>query len=743
LTPGVPVRTVVAVRSLLIDNYDSYTYNLFQLMAGTFGVRPTVLTNDVLDRDLIDPRDFDAVVISPGPGRPQNPADVGGCLELLLDWRLPVLGVCMGHQILAVASGADVVAAPVPRHGFLERVRHDGQGLFRGIPQGFTAVRYHSLCVGEPLPDGLEATAWAHDGVIMGLRERERQWWGVQFHPESVATEHGARLMRNFADLVPHRRKATVRTSARPPRPASVAQQGKWRLLYERIDTEINTEQAFSDLFGTSEYSFWLDSSRVMAGYSRFSFLGDSGGPYAEVLTASVTTATVRIQDAGGEPTDIAGTIFDVLAERLSRTTVEIPTELPFDLGCGYVGYLGYELKAQNGSANRHVSPHPDAVWMAASRLVAVDHESGITWIVALWDGHPGRRAAVSGWLAETRDRLTASGTDAAALRVPGTIVEPEPWLDRSRARYLADIDECQRQLRMGESYEICLTNTVERPFDGDPLDLYRRIRRSNPAPYAAYLRLGELHVLCSSPERFLKVGRDRVAEAKPIKGTTPRHPDPVRDAALSAELALDLKTRAENLMIVDLLRNDLGRVCEVGSVRVPRFMAVESYATVHQLVSTVRGRLRDDVSAVSAVRACFPGGSMTGAPKLRTMEIIDRLERRARGVYSGAIGFFGLSGTADLNIVIRTAVISDGQLTVGAGGAIVLDSDTEDEYDEMLLKARTVLRDVPERAPARSATGDGDLLSGPLRAVWGHGPAAILGVGAGQGWQGWGFDDG
>jgi para-aminobenzoate synthetase len=273
--------------------------------------------------------------------------------------------------------------------------------------------------------------------------------------------------------------------------------------------------------------------------------------------------------------------------------------------------------------------------------------------------------------------------------------VVPEPWLDRPRSSYLADIAACQRSLHAGESYEICLTNTVDIPFTGFPLEVYRRLRNRNPAPYSAYLRFDDLYVLCSSPERFIKIDSLRTVESKPIKGTTRRHADPERDIALREVLAASPKTRAENLMIVDLLRNDLGRICEVGTVSVPQFMHVESYATVHQLVSTIRGALRPDVSPVAAVRECFPGGSMTGAPKLRTMEIIDTLEKRARGIYSGTLGYFGLQGAADLNIVIRTAVIQASQLTIGAGGAIVLDSDPEEEFDEMTVKAASVLQAI------------------------------------------------
>ena len=232
----------------------------------------------------------------------------------------------------------------------------------------------------------------------------------------------------------------------------------------------------------------------------------------------------------------------------------------------------------------------------------------------------------------------------------------------RGREHYLANIETCKRLLEAGESYEICLTNTLALPAPRDPFELYRVLRRVNPAPYGAYLRMREGAVLSSSPERFLRVTRDRTVEAKPIKGTARRGADAAADAAARDALARSPKDRAEHLMIVDLLRNDLGLVSQIGSVHVPKLMDVESYETVHQLVSTIRGRLRDDVDLVDCIRATFPGGSMTGAPKLRTMEIIDALEGAPRGVYSGALGYLALNGTADLSIVIRTLVATRGR---------------------------------------------------------------------------------
>lgn len=682
------------MRTVLIDNYDSYSYNLFQLMAATFGEEPLVLSNDAPDWADLSLSEIHAVVISPGPGSPEVPSDRGVALEHVTAADIPVLGVCFGYQALGWLCGAEVVAAPRARHGHVEAIRHSGTDLFRGIPQDFAAVRYHSLCLPDPLPGDLEATAWATDDVIMGVRHRTRPWWGVQFHPESVATEHGAAIMANFAELARRHHTGNLQ-------PGSGCARAARTLRRKVLDFTVPTEVLFDEMFAERQFAFWLDSSKVEHGLSRYSFLGDCGGPLGEVLKARVGTGVVEVSsgdDGASPPRSASGTIFDVLDQRLRDGGLPWDPGLPFDLASGYVGYFGYELKAECGSPNRHVSDQPDALWMLATRMLAVDHETGRTWVLALADPADDESVATAqGWVDETSHVVTAL-RGRPAPRDPSDghgQIDIEPLLDRSRERYLADIDECLRQLHAGESYEICLTDMLEAPFEGVPLEAYRRLRRRSPAPYAAYLRFGGLHVLCSSPERYLKIDPQGVVESKPIKGTAPRDSDPEIDNALRVDLARSMKTRAENLMIVDLLRNDLGQICEVGSVRVPGFMDVESYATVHQLVSTVRGRLKNGLTPVDAVKASFPGGSMTGAPKLRTMQIIQSLEDRARGVYSGTLGFLGLQGAADLNIVIRTGVIDSGRVTIGAGGAIVLDSDPEGEYEEMALKAAAVVRAV------------------------------------------------
>ncbi|KOV82536.1 hypothetical protein ADL03_23725 [Nocardia sp. NRRL S-836] len=689
------------MRVLLVDNYDSYTYNLYQLLAQVYGVAPVVVRNDAADWEHLGLDGFDAAVISPGPGHPAVARDFGRSRDVLEHSGLPVLGVCLGHQGMGLLADARITPAPQPRHGHLTTVRHTGDGLFAGLPQDFTAVRYHSLSIAEPVPAHLEVTARAEDGVVMGLAHRERPWWGVQFHPESICTEHGARLVANFRDLAlasGARRSVSgpshaVNSTAR----STVHGRGApLRAHIRMLDKAVGTEAAFQTLFGASRRSFWLDSAHVEPGLARFSFLGAADAPGAELLTYRVEDGHVVVAPAGGTARFESGTIFEALDRRTGRV-VDGTEELPFDLAGGYVGYFGYELKADCGARRVHRSGTPDAVWVQADRFIAVDHAENRTYVVAVCEQQD--LAAAKEWTGTTvrvlADLPTAAPDTAAAPRAEHH--EVTGLLVRSRAQYLADIAECDRLLREGVSYEICLTNTLRLPAPADDFAYYQRLRRLNPAPYGAFLRLGDVTVLSSSPERFLKVDAARTVETKPIKGTAPRHPDPRTDDERRRSLQMDPKTRAENLMIVDLLRNDLGSVCEVGSVTVPSLMATESFATVHQLVSTVTGTLRAGTSAVDAVRACFPGGSMTGAPKLRTMEIIDALETEARGVYSGAIGFLSRNGTADLSITIRTAVSHDGELTIGAGGAIVLDSDPAAEYDEMLLKAQATLRALPK----------------------------------------------
>jgi para-aminobenzoate synthetase len=697
------------VSTLLVDNYDSYTYNVFHLLAAVSGEEPIVIHNDMISWRALSRWDFDAIVLSPGPGRPERWHDFGVCSDILRSSEVPVLGVCLGHQGLGHVLKAAVTTAPIVMHGRISRVKHTGSGLFEGIRQDFSVVRYHSLAVTGSLGEEGRVIAWTDDGVVMGIEHSHRPMWGVQFHPESIATEHGYELFENFYKLAhahrPPRRQRVNRPSVPPRRPREQSTLDSQATLKTRtVEGEPPTEMLFERLFGAAEHAFWLDSADAPTKLGQRSYLGTTMGPNRVVLEYDVEKSVVRTHDANGTSFENAS-IFQVLERELRSRAIEPPNDPASGLVGGFVGYLGYECKADCGASSAHRSDLPDAVQMFANRVIAVDHVNHRTHVMALACGE---EPEAEHWLDQAelavREALAAPPPE---MEPPSTPPHPPDTpvtfhVGRGREQYLADIARCQSALTAGDSYEVCLTDQIHTTASPEPWALYRGLRRSNPAPFAAYLKLGEVTVVSSSPERFLSVDRDRRVQARPIKGTAPRSAeDPIADEATRTELLADEKTFAEHLMIVDLLRNDLGRVCEVDTVRVPELMVVEGYATVHQMISNVVGVLEPGRTPIDCVRACFPGGSMTGAPKLRTMEIIDDVEREARGVYSGAIGYFGADGVVDLSIVIRTIVMRPGATTIGAGGAIVMQSDPQEEFDEILLKAR-----APMAAIARAVTG-------------------------------------
>jgi para-aminobenzoate synthetase len=698
------------LRTLLVDNYDSYTYNIFHLLTMINGREPIVVNNDEAPADELLSLDIDNIVISPGPGRPENPADFHVCLDLLRRAELPLLGVCLGHQGIAVAAGGRTTRAGVVMHGRLSRVRHDGP-LFAGIPQGLKVVRYHSLRVAEPLPPGLRATAWADDGTVMGLDATDRPVYGVQFHPESVLSEHGDRIITNFRDLSidwwrrqePRRRREARRRREPPGRPAppgsghaatTVPQpEGRSTVVWERIEGPLDAEVVFDELRRRCP-SVWLDSAAEGVDTGRYSYIAMAEGRLAETVLLDVTSQQLVVVDRDGNETKHpGGSLFDYLDEQLRARACPDAPAAPFAFIGGYVGWIGYEARAEAGTRGRHASPTADAAMIFADRVLAFDHRSASVYACAI--SPAGHEADGRRWLADTAATLAGLRGRGATPPAPFA-TDPVPAVpDRSREQYLADIARCQQLLADGETYEVCLTNQFRVPVTEPGFDVYRRLRRSNPAPYGAFVSLDGTEVSCSSPECFMRVDRDGTVRVKPIKGTMPRGDDAQTDRRHRSQLAGSEKERAENLMIVDLLRNDLGKICVTGSVRVPSLMAIESFRTVHQLVSTITGTLRPDCSVGDRLRAVFPGGSMTGAPKIRTMDIIDQLETSARGVFSGTIGYLGVDGAADLNIVIRTVVCRDGMASVGAGGAVTILSDAGDEWREVVLKANAVLGSV------------------------------------------------
>ncbi|RZB88352.1 Aminodeoxychorismate synthase, chloroplastic isoform B [Glycine soja] len=807
----VPVQKADFVRTLLIDNYDSYTYNIFQELSIINGVPPVVIQNDdwtweELCHYLYKENAFDNIVISPGPGSPACPEDIGICLQLLLKcWDIPILGVCLGHQALGYVHGAQVVHASEPIHGRLSEVEHNGCQLFRDIPSGknygFKVVRYHSLVIdSESLPAELIPIAWTsststlpfigskdfgksntHEAqpdqsisidpllakvgngssnhfdygktrsarVLMGIRHSTRPHYGVQFHPESVATCYGSQIFKNFREITDDYwlrfRSSFKETHAYSDACMQVSSANRlYREVCRSISTEnnavdqlkqivhadrhleynkaemkhlemfnmVNTHHAttgykclklkwrkfghlagqvggakgiFCGLFGLeAENTFWLDSSSTEKGRARFSFMGGKGGSLWKQLVFRLSHQSDGSSKGGGylsteDSQGSAETIFleegflDFLNKELQsyRYDKNEYEGLPFDFHGGYIGYIGYNLKVECGvKSNRHKSKTPDACFFFADNLVAIDHKNDDVYILAIHE----ESSSITQWLNDTEEKLLSlNGSVRMALErqksLPLTFSSCKVGFaaEKSKEQYIEDVKKCLNYIKDGESYELCLTTQIRKSIEElNSLELYLHLRERNPAPYAAWLNFSkvDLSICCSSPERFLQLDRKNILEAKPIKGTIARGATEEEDEQLKFKLQFSEKDQAENLMIVDLLRNDLGRVCDPGSVHVPRLMDVESYATVHTMVSTIRGKKRSDVSAVDCVKAAFPGGSMTGAPKLRSMELLDSIESCSRA-------------------------------SIGAGGAIVALSNPEDEYEEMVLKTKAPTRAV------------------------------------------------
>ncbi|MHA7276648.1 aminodeoxychorismate synthase component I [Arthrobacter sp. Hz1] len=457
----------------------------------------------------------------------------------------------------------------------------------------------------------------------------------------------------------------------------------------------------FAALYGPSEAAVWLDSSDAEAGVggrSRFSIMADDGGQYGQL--ARHTAGSTEIV-SGPVTARIPGPFFRWLDTTWGRRAVPTPEDYECGFTLGWLGYLGYELRRETGGISVPASPLPDAVLLFAGRAVVLDHEQQATYLLTLAGTSHDEDAQE--WLASARAAVAeAHPQDPAPAAGPAPVFTSRD----TRTGYLDKVRRAQAEIREGNTYEVCLTTSLQahtaEPLR--PLDVYGSLRRVSPAPFGHFLRFPGFAAASTSPERFLQLSASGSLRAEPIKGTRRRSPDPELDRALREDLLTSHKDRAENIMIVDLLRNDLSHVAVPGSVSVSRLCEIERYATVYQMVSTIDAQLRPGTSRTEAVAAAFPAGSMTGAPKISTMAILDRLEGAPRGLYSGAVGYFSLNGAADLAVVIRTLVLEDDdggtRLTLGVGGAITADSNPADEWDEVRAKAFGVLSGLGAEFP-------------------------------------------
>jgi para-aminobenzoate synthetase component 1 len=474
--------------------------------------------------------------------------------------------------------------------------------------------------------------------------------------------------------------------------------------------------------------------SRVVDGdRGRFSFI--AARPF---LTFRAKGSRCELETADGKRC-IYGDPWEVLDGLVARYELSYEIDVPFPLG-GAFGYCGYELRRSGDgqgverTAGDHASAEsrrsarlsaqrsvcsmsravddlelPDCCFGFFGSLVVFDHALGKTWIVSTGTALDGsRQDALAAEEFEWWDH-SLRNADAADL----CPLSPTTWPDDAvrpiqstltRADFVRKVERVQEYIRAGDIYQVNLSQRFTVPWNEDAWALYQRLGAISPAPSAAYVNCGDFQLASASPELFLRLSGRRIL-TRPIKGTRPRSSDAVQDARLAYELQTSPKELAELLMITDLLRNDLGKVAEYGSVRVPELVRLESYAQVHHLVATIEGRLRPDVSHARALASSFPGGSITGAPKIRAMQIIDELEPVTRGPYTGALGYLGFNDESQFSILIRTAIASNGAAHFHSGAGIVADSVPEAEYEETLAKASAFFRAVRHELTTSSRT--------------------------------------
>ncbi|MHB8124825.1 MAG: aminodeoxychorismate synthase component I [Desulfitobacteriaceae bacterium] len=663
----------------ILDNFDSFTYNLYQYF-GELGEEVVVRRKDICTLPDLEALNPELIVISPGPCTPdESPIS----MEIIQHFmgRIPILGICLGHQAIGQVIGGRVVRAKVPVHGKTSLIKHDGQGVFLNLTNPLLVTRYHSLAIERSsLPPELIITAETADKEIMAFRHKTLPIESVQFHPEAILTEEGHELLSN---AINNARKWHY----------SIITPWQTRSLALSVSPHL--------LFGAFKQTlapFFLDSGEQYFDLGRYSYMG--ADPFLQV---SAYADKVELSWLESSHIEVHSTreIESLQVLDNLRAKYQVTTSAPFPFSGGAVGFFSYDLKDELEQlpqlAKDDLSlPYWRLAWYDG--IVVFDHLEMVYWLTACGMKENGEcsKSLANIRLDKLEERLLAYNQSNSTITPVSYFPSPSTETTKilasvNKVKYLEDLRHVIDYIISGDIYQANLTQRFSLPWNGDSWILYQQLHELNPAPFAAFLPYPDFQILCSSPERFIRIQRNGAIETRPIKGTRPRGSSSLEDQALALELQNSSKDNAELTMIIDLERNDLGRICKIGTVKVPDLIRLEKYPTVWHLVSTITGRLKTALLPSEILRAVFPGGSITGAPKIRAMEIIEELEPFKRGIYTGSIGYLGFDGAWDLNIVIRTILLKDGKAYLHAGGGIVVDSQPEEEYKETLVKAQAL----------------------------------------------------
>jgi para-aminobenzoate synthetase component 1 len=459
-------------------------------------------------------------------------------------------------------------------------------------------------------------------------------------------------------------------------------------MIIEKIVTKLTSFQLF-EIFSNDPYAFFLDSRMGAEKLGRYSFIG--ANPFSVIKSKDNEIETIKNDLKNvchGDP-------FEKLKEILNQYSFSYESPFPF-IG-GAVGYFGYDLCHHIERIKKTAIDDvniPDCVIGIYDGIVIVDHLKNETFVASLGIEESCDEVInrICCRINENTDRIVYESKKYEELVEDDNNIKPSLKSNLNKNNYMKCLSQVKKYIEQGDVYQVNLTQRFQCEIQETSFELYRKLREINPAPFASYFDFGEGQIVSSSPERFIKI-QDRIIETRPIKGTVPRGKTLEEDIKNREILLNSEKDKSELLMIVDLERNDLGKICKTGTVEVTELFHLEKYATVYHLVSTIKGKIKDEYDVVDCIKAIFPGGSITGAPKIRAMEIIDELEPNSRNIYTGSVGYIGFDGAADLNIVIRTILCKEGNAYFGVGGGIVWDSEAELEYEESIHKGKALIK--------------------------------------------------
>jgi len=653
---------------LIIDNYDSFTYNLTAIVKQKIGEDNVVImkNDEITSVDAL--KNFHAIIISPGPGSVEIERDFGVCKEIIQKAEIPLLGICLGHQGIGYYYGAKIRKLNQPAHGIYEKIKHCNTGLFEGVRQNINVVRYHSLELYDVPEDVFDICAETESGVIMAIKHKQKPFYGIQFHPESILTTEGKKLIHNFLieasfDLV-HLDVPLIERSRYTK-----------DLSYHKQPLEMDFVELCEKVYRQNKDIIIRDSCE----YSRYSYLmfKEKSG-FIGICERDGVLYENQDNQLIKADTDI-NTIIE------AHTNQFFDNNIQFEFTGGLFGFFGYEY------GNTRKIADTTMYLFKINNFVVYDSYTKEIYIVST-------SGELSRLTDEVKNYLTNSIAKDNIVAINGERKKLDFDFFKDKSQYLKDIDTCKESLVNGDSYEICLTNKITlKEKISDPFRVYKTLRKNNHSPFMSYIEFDDKTIISCSPERFMKINDNRIVEVSPIKGTTLRDADEKRNLENKKHLVNSDKEVSENLMIVDLMRNDLNISCYPGSVASPRLMYVETFASVNQLISDVRGLIKKGVSNYEVFNNAFPPGSMTGAPKIRSMEILEDIEQIDRGIYAGCIGFFSNNGICDMSVTIRTLVIEPDKVSIGCGGAITYKSDNEEEFLEINIKANAIINSISE----------------------------------------------